>query len=124
MKTRLGIQYDPSASGEVRKPWGRFAEIPLGIEKILARRALFELRKGNVVNLGFGIPSLISQIALEEELIDQITYTVEHGAIGGVPLSGLQFGGAFNRQLSIPPPIDFLNEAFVASWLAKDCRAM
>ena len=106
-----GIQYDPSASGEVRKPWGRFAEIPLGIEKILARRALLELRKGNVVNLGFGIPSLISQIALEEELIDQITYTVEHGAIGGVPLSGLQFGGAFNPQAIIDSTaqFDFLN---------------
>jgi propionate CoA-transferase len=106
-----GIHYDPSASGELRKPWGRFEETSMGIEKILARRALMELRKGYVVNLGFGIPSLISQIALEEELIDQITYTVEHGAIGGVPLSGLQFGGAFNPQAIIDSTaqFDFLN---------------
>jgi propionate CoA-transferase len=106
-----GIRYDPSASGELRKPWGRFEETPMGIEKILARRAFMELRKGYVVNLGFGIPSLISQIALEEELIDQITYTVEHGAIGGVPLSGLQFGGAFNPQAIIDSTaqFDFLN---------------
>jgi propionate CoA-transferase len=110
-KQATGINYDPSASGELRKPWGRFEEIPMGIEKVLARRALMELRKGNVVNLGFGIPSLISQVALEEELIDQITYTVEHGAIGGVPLSGLQFGGAFNPQAIIDSTaqFDFLN---------------
>jgi len=110
-KQATGINYDPSASGELRKPWGRFEEIPMGIEKILARRALMELKKGFVVNLGFGIPSLISQIALEEGLIDQITYTVEHGAIGGVPLSGLQFGGAFNPQAIIDSAaqFDFLN---------------
>jgi propionate CoA-transferase len=102
-----GIRYDPSASGEVRKPWGRFEPTPMGTEKVLARRALMELRKGYVVNLGFGIPSLISQIALEEELIDQITYTVEHGAIGGVPLSGLQFGGAFNPQAIIDSAAQF-----------------
>jgi len=110
-KQATGINYDPSASGELRKPWGGFEEIPMGIEKVLARRALMELRKGYVVNLGFGIPSLISQVALEEELIDQITYTVEHGAIGGVPLSGLQFGGAFNPQAIIDSTaqFDFLN---------------
>ncbi len=110
-KQATGINYDPSASGELRKPWGRFEETPMGIEKILARRALMELRKGYVVNLGFGIPSLISQVALEEGLIDQITYTVEHGAIGGVPLSGLQFGGAFNPQAIIDSTaqFDFLN---------------
>jgi propionate CoA-transferase len=110
-KQATGIDYDPSASGELRKPWARIEETPMGVEKILARRALMELRKGFVVNLGFGIPSLISQIALEEELIGQITYTVEHGAIGGVPLSGLQFGGAFNPQAIIDSTaqFDFLN---------------
>jgi propionate CoA-transferase len=110
-KQATGINYDPSASGEMRTPWGRFEKTPMGIEKILSRRALMELRKGYIVNLGFGIPSLISQIALEEGLIDQITYTVEHGAIGGVPLSGLQFGGAFNPQAIIDSTsqFDFLN---------------
>ena len=80
-------------------------------EKILARRALMELSRGYIVNLGFGIPSLISQVAVEEGLIDQITYTVEHGAIGGVPLPGLQFGGSFNPQAIIDAStqFDFLN---------------
>lgn len=110
-KQATGIDYDPSASGELRKPWTRFEAVPMGVEKILARRALMELSRGYIVNLGFGIPSLISQVAVEEGLIDQITYTVEHGAIGGVPLPGLQFGGAFNPQAIIDASsqFDFLN---------------
>jgi len=110
-KQATGIDYDPSASGELKKPWARIEKVPMGVEKILARRALMELSKGYVVNLGFGIPSLISQVAVEEGLIDQITYTVEHGAIGGVPLTGLQFGGSFNPQAIIDAgsQFDFLN---------------
>jgi len=106
-KQATGIDYDPGASGELRKPWTKIEEIPLGIEKILIRRSLMELRKGYIVNLGFGIPSQISQVAVEEGLIDQITYTVEHGAIGGMPLAGLQFGGAFNPQAIIDSTAQF-----------------
>ena len=106
-KQATGIDYDPGASGELRKPWTKIEEVPLGIEKILTRRSLMELRNGDVVNLGFGIPSQISQVALEEGLIGQITYTVEHGAIGGVPLAGLQFGGAFNPQAIIDSTAQF-----------------
>lgn len=110
-KQTTGIDYDPGASGEIKKPWARIERVPMGLEKILARRSLMELSKGYIVNLGFGIPSLISQVAAEEGLIDQITYTVEHGAIGGVPLAGLQFGGAYNPQALIESSaqFDFLN---------------
>jgi propionate CoA-transferase len=48
-----GIVYDPAVSGELRKPWTRIDKVPMGVEKILARRSLMELRKGYVVNLGF-----------------------------------------------------------------------
>jgi propionate CoA-transferase len=106
-KQATGIDYDPGASGELRKPWARLEALPLSIEKVLVRRSLMALRKGFIVNLGFGIPSQISQVALEEGLIDQITYTVEHGAIGGVPLAGLQFGGAFNPQAIIDSTAQF-----------------
>jgi propionate CoA-transferase len=106
-----GIVYDPAVSGEVKKPLAKIDPVPMGMEKILARRSLMELSKGFIVNLGFGIPSLISQVAVEEGLFGEITYTVEHGAVGGVPLAGLQFGGAINPQAIIESnaQFDFLN---------------
>jgi len=106
-KQATGIDYDPAISGEVKKPLGRIDPVPLSIEKVAARRALMELRKGDIVNLGFGIPSLISPIAAEEGLVDQVTFTIEHGAIGGVPLSGLQFGAAVNPEAIIDSASQF-----------------
>ena len=106
-KQATGIVYDPAVSGEMKKPLGSIEIIPLNIEKVAARRALMELHKGDVVNLGFGIPSLISPIAAEENLTDLISFTIEHGAIGGVPLSGLQFGSAMNPEALVDSPSQF-----------------
>jgi propionate CoA-transferase len=97
-KQATGISYDPAVSGELKRPLGKIEPAPLNIEKIAARRAFLSLRKGDIVNLGFGIPSLISVIAAEEGLVDQVTFTIEHGAVGGVPLTGLQFGSAWNPE--------------------------
>ncbi len=97
-KQATGISYDPAVSGELKRPLGKIGPVPLNIEKIAARRAFLELRKGDIVNLGFGIPSLISVIAAEEGLVEQVTFTIEHGAVGGVPLTGLQFGSAWNPE--------------------------
>ena len=96
-----GIGYDPAVSGELKRPSAKIDTIPLSIEKIAARRAFMELRKGDIVNLGFGIPSFIASVAAEEDLVDQITFTIEHGAVGGVPLTGLQFGAAVNAEALI-----------------------
>jgi len=102
-----GIAYDPTVSGEIKKPMGRVETAPLNIEKVAARRALMELRKGDIVNLGFGIPSLISSVAAEENLTDLISFTIEHGAVGGVPLSGLQFGSAMNPEVLVDSTSQF-----------------
>jgi propionate CoA-transferase len=106
-KQATGIDYDPAVSGEMKKPVGKVEAVPLNLEKVIARRALMELRKGDIVNLGFGIPSLVSPVAAEEGLIDQISFTIEHGAIGGVPLSGLQFGAAVNPEAIIDSASQF-----------------
>ncbi|MBI5969494.1 MAG: acyl CoA:acetate/3-ketoacid CoA transferase [Deltaproteobacteria bacterium] len=106
-KQATGITYDPAVSGEIKKPLGKMESVPLSIEKVAARRALLELRSGDIVNLGFGIPSLISPVAAEENLIGEITFTIEHGAVGGVPLSGLQFGAAVNPEAIIESGAQF-----------------
>jgi propionate CoA-transferase len=107
-KLTTGIDHDPSASGELRIPWETLEPGSLDIMKqILVRRILRELRSGDVVNLGFGITALIPQVALEEGVFDQLTFTTEHGAIGGFPYSGIQFGGALNPQALIEATSQF-----------------
>ncbi len=74
---------------------------------MIARRAALELCQGDVVNLGFGLSALIPRILLEEGLHDAVTWVIEQGAIGGMPLEGFQFGCAVNAQAIIPSPDQF-----------------
>jgi len=105
-KQTTGIVYDPGASGEIRSPLQGIG-LPFNLEKILVRRALMELKSGYVVNLGFGVSALIPQVAWEEGVFDKITFTTEHGCIGGMPFSGIQFGGSLNPQALLDSPAQF-----------------
>jgi acyl CoA:acetate/3-ketoacid CoA transferase len=99
--------YDPAISGEIRQPPGAF-EIPeWGLEKIVARRAAMELRSGEAVNLGFGISALVPRVLLEEGLDGAVTWVIEQGAVGGMPLLGFQFGCAANAEAIMPSPAQF-----------------
>jgi len=94
----LGYDYDPSLTGEIRETFNNKKEVPLNAKKVIARRAAMELEKDVVVNLGVGVPELISSIAAEEGIEDYMTLTVEAGAVGGMPLSGAQFGASANAD--------------------------
>jgi propionate CoA-transferase len=100
-------QYDPAISGELRHPAGIFEPVEWGPDKVIARRAAQELRQGEAVNLGFGISALVPRILLEEGLPDVVTWVIEQGAVGGVPLLGFQFGCAANTQAIVPSPDQF-----------------
>jgi len=111
-KLTTGIDHDPSASGELKIPWETLEPGPLDlVRQIIVRRALKDLKSGDVVNLGFGITAFLPQVAMEEAVFDQIIFTTEHGVIGGLPYSGIQFGGAFNPQALIEATsqFDFIN---------------
>ena len=99
--------YDPAISGEVRRPLGTFEPVEWGTDKVIARRAAMELRTGDAVNLGFGISALVPRILLEEGLAEAVTWVIEQGAVGGVPLLGFQFGCAANAQAIVPSPAQF-----------------
>jgi acyl CoA:acetate/3-ketoacid CoA transferase len=99
--------YDPAISGEVRRPADSFEDVPWGVDKVIARRAALELQRGEAVNLGFGISALVPRVLLEEGHNEAVTWVIEQGAVGGVPLLGFQFGCAANAQAIVPSPAQF-----------------
>jgi acyl CoA:acetate/3-ketoacid CoA transferase len=99
--------YDPAISGEVMRPWSSFSLAEHGVEKIIARRAAMELKRGMTANLGFGISAMVPRILLEEGARDAVTWAIEQGAVGGMPLTGFAFGCASNADAFVPSPQQF-----------------
>ena len=105
------VAYDPRLSNQIVSPMiNNFdssitQEQTKAYEKVIARRvalefiSLFTRKKAPVlVNLGIGIPALISSVASEENIMNVIITVIESGPWGGVALSGNDFGlamGAF-----------------------------
>jgi len=90
--------YNPAMSGELRIPTQSLEALPLDARTVIARRAAMELRADDVVNVGLGLPELVGRIAGDEDIHDLVTFTIDTGVIGGVPLSGFDFGAAVNRE--------------------------
>jgi propionate CoA-transferase len=99
--------YNPAISGEVFRPLWDFKPIQWGVDKIIARRAALELHEEDVVNLGFGICALVPRILLEEGLHGEVTWVIEQGAVGGMPLLGFAFGCASNADAIVASPDQF-----------------
>ena len=99
--------YDPAISGEVFQPLSRFELMPFGVQKVIARRVAQELRRGEAVNIGFGISANVPRILIEEGRHGDVTWVIEQGAVGGVPLLDFQFGCAANAEAIMSSPYQF-----------------
>jgi propionate CoA-transferase len=77
------------------------------VEKVIARRAAMELKRGMTANLGFGISAMVPRILLEEGHAQAVTWAIEQGAVGGMPLTGFAFGCASNADAFVPSPNQF-----------------
>ncbi len=106
-KQTTETDYDPAISGEITRPLSSFTLPSHGVQKIMARRAALELRAGQSANLGFGISAMVPRIVLEEGEQEKVTWVIEQGAVGGVPLTGFAFGCASNADSIIPAPSQF-----------------
>ena len=99
--------HDPAISGEVTRPRDSFAVAEHGIEKVIARRAAMELKRGMVANLGFGISAMVPRVLPEAGEAQAVTWAIEQGAVGGMPLTGFAFGCASNADAYMPSPQQF-----------------
>jgi propionate CoA-transferase len=103
------IEYDPRISYRIVPPITEklvedVTTQPSSVyEKVIARRILLELievfkEKGTpvLVNLGIGIPALVSSVAAEENINEFIITVLESGPWGGIALSGSDFGLAIS----------------------------
>ena len=90
--------YDAALAHEYRIPVKSLPPLAMSERKIIARRSAMELIPGGVINLGIGMPEGVSGVAVEEGVSDQIIMSVESGHVGGVPVSGLGFGGCYNSE--------------------------
>ncbi len=102
-------EYNPSLCGMAKVPMNSITRLEFGLRKLVARRAALELRPGAVVNLGIGIADGVANVAAEEGIVDDFTFSIEMGVVGGVPTKGIIFGAAWNPDciMDMPSQFDF-----------------
>jgi propionate CoA-transferase len=98
---------DRSLTGAARAVLSSVQPMPMSERKVIAARAAAQLRRGDVVNLGYGMPDGVGQLLLEAGLAHDVVLTVEQGHIGGLPLSGSDFGMSRNAEASLDAGYQF-----------------
>ncbi len=92
------IHYRPELTGDIKTLSAAVKPMPMGVRKLITRRAAMELKPGIIINLGVGIPAGIGSVAAEEGLGKGMTMSVEAGAMGGVVQEGQAFPGTANPE--------------------------
>ncbi len=107
------LPYFPSMSGDIHVPASHMdyfmSQLPASRKKkidsedashhIIGERAARELRAGNIVNIGIGIPEMAASYASRLGILKDIVTTVESGGIGGLPAPGLAFGATIGADM-------------------------
>ncbi len=96
-----GLYYEPAFSGQMKKPLSAIENMPFDEKKVLCRRCAMEVKKGDIINLGVGIPADMTKILNEEGYLDCATTCTEVGVFGGVSSALPNFGAAYNAEAAI-----------------------
>ena len=107
MLQTTATRHDPAISGELVRPLDSFRAMEFGPNKVIARRVAQELCAGWAVNVGFGISANVPRILLEEKQHGAVTWVIEQGAVGGIPLLDFKFGCAANAEAFVTSPHQF-----------------
>lgn len=85
------VDFDPTLVGEARLDPASVPRRPDDDRKIVLRRALREAKAGDTLAIGFGVPGYLPALAIEDGILDSMTFTIEHGVVGGI--NGYAAGG-------------------------------
>ena len=101
-RQNYGTYFDPRFTRNDILVRGNAAYEPMGIRKIIARRAAMCLsREYKVVNFGIGIPEAVVAVLNEEGQNELFTPIIESGIVGGVALGNMNFGASINPDAII-----------------------
>ncbi len=98
-----GTYWEPSYSGHIRIPLDSIEPLPFDERKVVCRRCAMELKKGDLINLGVGMPADMAKVVAEEGFINEVTMSTESGMVGGVPSALPSFGSAYNPECILTP---------------------
>ena len=106
--------YNPTLSGDIHVPptqmdyyMSKLSPTKKKVESadvstdIIGERAALELKKGQIVNIGIGIPEMVGKYASRIGILKDITTTVEAGGIGGLPAPGVAFGATIGADMIV-----------------------
>ena len=93
-----GVYWEPSYSGHIRIPLDSIEPLKFDDRKVICRRVAMELKRGDLVNLGVGMPADVAKVVAEEGFIDDLVMSTESGMVGGVPSALPSFGSAYNPE--------------------------
>lgn len=104
-----GTQFSEYLLGKKKMPEVLIQSKPRTLDerKIIGRRAAMEVKPDTIVNIGFGMPEMASNVMTEEGLAEHITLAVEHGLIGGVAAPGERFAVHVNYDAMVDAPSQF-----------------
>jgi len=105
--------YNPALSGDIHVPAAHMdyfvnklstsrkakEETSDRTAEIIGERAAKELRAGQIVNIGIGIPETVGKYAAKLSILKDITTTVEAGGLGGLPAHGVAFGATIGADM-------------------------
>ena len=97
----FATSYNPLLSNEIRSHHLPIKPAPLSPKLVIARRAALELKRHSIINIGVGLPCMVSNLFYEANLLDQYHFTTDLGAVGGVPAPGFDYGPNYNADAVI-----------------------
>ncbi len=76
--------------------------------QIIAKRAIEEIKDGDIINLGQGIPTDIIPLVKSYSNLKNVHFTLESGVSGGIPLAVPDFGISYEPESMIRPDDMFM----------------